>query len=107
MSTNSANTLLSVTVVGGPNAADIADSLFSAYSQHKLPVRFTVDIADPAVGYLKGVEFDANITGVTYESGFPGLFIIKFYVVNHVRWGLCEGFYNANQRTGTFAMNMS
>lgn len=106
MSTDTATTLFSATVTDGPNAADIVNSLLYAYSPRKLPVHFTVDIANSAVGYQRGVEFDANIVSVTYESGSPGMLIIKFYVVSHTGWGLCEGFYNANRRTGTFAMNM-
>ena len=106
MSTDTATTLFSATVTDGPSAADIVNSLLYAYSPRKHPVHFIVDmdIANSAVGYQRGVEFEANIVSVTYESGSPGMLIIKFYVVSHTGWGLCEGFYNANRRTGTFAM---
>ena len=100
MSTDTATTLFSATVTDGPSAADIVNSLLYAYSPRKHPVHFIVDIA----GYQRGVEFEANIVSVTYESVSPGMLIIKFYVVSHTGWGLCEGFYNANRRTGTFAM---
>lgn len=104
MSTNT--TLFSATVTNGPCAADIVNSFFYSYSPNKLSVRFTVDIQHSAVGYQKGVEFEARITSIGYASGMPGMYIIEFYVTSHSGWGLCKGFYNANQRAGTFEMNM-
>ena len=105
----STSTLLSAIVTNGPSADAVIDSLKYAFKARKLPVHFTVDIQHSAVGYQRGVEFDANIIGVSYESGAPGMLIIEFQIVgksSYGQWGICKGFYNANRRTGTFELNM-
>jgi hypothetical protein len=103
---NVATQQVNATVVNGPSAADIVNSLLYAYGRHNLPVRFTVDWVNNVTRHRKNVEFDVNIVGVIYESGSPGMFIIKFYIVGLAELGLCEGFYNANRRTGTLAMTI-
>ena len=106
MSTNTAVKHMA-TVTSGPSAVDIANSFLYAYSAHKIPVTFTVDIVVDGVMY-RGVQFEASIMSVSYESGAPGMFIITFFVTKGYagRGTRCSGFYNANRRTGTLSIEL-
>lgn len=103
MSTTSTSTTIRANVTSGPGAADMVHSFLYAYSPSRIPVHFTVEIETPGRGTHE-TEFDAIVTGLRYESGSYGMFIIEFYVASHSGWGNCSGFYDAQRRHGWFDM---
>ena len=77
-----------------PNAATIIKSLTLAYEDNSQPVTFQME--DDKLGAV-----DVNFTGVKYESGKPGMFLIEgFMSVGGQPETKVEGFYNANMRCG-------
>ena len=107
MSTSNAVIEATLTVTNGPSAADLVNSLLYAYSPRKLPVAFTADtvVAGEAI---RGMEFEASIIGISYESGSPGMLIVDLYITKGYdgRGSRCHGFYNANTRSGTLSLGL-
>ena len=72
-------------ILGGPNAADVIAAFAEAYTPTPRYAMFRTTV---------GGETPVRITGLTYESGAPGMFCFRGYLCDVA----VEGFYNC--RTG-------
>lgn len=90
-------------VLDGPSADRVIDSFKYAHSKGStVEVEFTLT---PRNARLRGMpaqrKVTATVTGLQYESGAPGMFIIWVHVqMPHHSQTARGGFYNANQRKG-------
>lgn len=85
----------------GPSSDRIIDAFKYAFVPS---CRMTVSFTGVCASRSKADEkFIAVITGIRYESGNEGLFLIQGN--NLTRGGQFSGFYNAKVRKGTFQMD--
>jgi len=73
-----------------PDTAAMIDAFIHAYSEPRKTVEFTIQYPDKSMTVV-----DVQILGLTYESGMPGMFLVK---------GQGEGvnnfFYDSNCKSG-------
>ena len=89
-------------ILNGPSAGMLVDALKYAYDPNSaMRVQFTFIPQDPALRRLVGMRtLTAIVTGVRYESGAAGLFLIRIAIENKNFSAPREGFYDANTRKG-------
>lgn len=89
-------------ILNGPSAGTLVDALKYAYDPNSaMRVRFTFIPQDPALRQHLGMRsLTVMVTGVRYESGAAGMFLIRIAIENKNFSAPHEGFYNANTRKG-------
>lgn len=95
--TTTAPVQLMLSVTSGPSANRVVDSFKYAFAKEaSVPVTFGgfLDIGDGSPTYG---ELSAQVTGISYESGTPGMFNVQLNIKGH---GPAHGFYDANKRIG-------
>lgn len=86
-----------VDIVSGPSHLEVCNSFayaFNLLNPHTALFRLLVGQAP--------VSIRAKVTGLTYESGAEGMFVIKANFILLGRNVTAEGFYDAKRQTGHF-----
>lgn len=99
-------TTIQFDIGNGPNADRVLDGLKYAFNDSvTISTVFTVRKREAqARGTLSWQLVDVQIIGVSYESGVPGMFLLK---VNIPGFNSSTGYYNANTRQGVFYLEPS
>lgn len=94
-------------ITKGPSASDITNSLLYAFSPNKLYLSFTGEARDEDMTPWT-LSFEAVAVGVAYESGAPGMLLVRLRAANGYEkiLGKVVGFYNANTRRGTLQIEL-
>ena len=92
----------SVNIIDGPNADRVIDALKYAFNKsHPMKIELTLERSEGNLrGTLLRTKAFAQVTGVRYESGAPGMFVLDMNMQVGSKTNSCTAFYNANERSG-------
>ncbi len=97
------STTISIVAIDGPSTDRVIDALKYAFSKSgdMITVEFRVMTTESRLqGSNDWQKVSAQIIGVHYESGAPGMFELEMNITGYSEAG---GFYNANKREGQFS----